>query len=178
VSSGQVVAQVPSDAPLGPQPVVVTTGVGSSAPQTVSVTATQAGFLAPAAFKLGGKQYVVALFGDGLTYVLAPSAIPGLNAKRAKPGDIVTMYGIGFGGVTPAILAGQIVASNNTVAGFQMQIGGATANLAYSGLAPGLVGLYQFNVTVPQVAPNDATPVTFTLGGAPGAQTLYMAIGN
>ncbi len=110
VSSGQVVAQVPSDAPLGPQPVVVTTGVGSSAPQTVSVTATQAGFLAPAAFKLGGKQYVVALFGDGLTYVLAPSAIPGLNAKRAKPGDIVTMYGIGFGGVTPAILAGQIVA--------------------------------------------------------------------
>ncbi|HEY4364654.1 MAG TPA: hypothetical protein VGN17_27060 [Bryobacteraceae bacterium] len=179
VSAGQVVAQVPSDAPLGVQPVIVTTAAGSSAAQTVNVTLAQPGLLAPGAFKVGGKQNVVALFNDGFTYVLAPGAIPGLNAKRAKPGDIVTMYGIGFGGTAPAIAAGQIVGQQNTLAStFTMQIGGANANLSYSGLAPGLVGLYQFNVTVPPVTANDASPVTFTLGGTPGAQTLYLAVGN
>jgi uncharacterized protein (TIGR03437 family) len=45
-------------------------------------------------------------------------------------------------------------------------------------LAPSLVGVYQLNVVVPNVAPSDAVPVTFTLGGVPGAQTLYTSVGN
>jgi uncharacterized protein (TIGR03437 family) len=48
----------------------------------------------------------------------------------------------------------------------------------YAGLTPGSVGLYQFNVVVPNVAANDLTPVTFKLGGVAGTQTLYTAIGN
>jgi len=48
----------------------------------------------------------------------------------------------------------------------------------YAGLSPDSVGLYQFNVVVPNVAANDLTPVTFTLGGVAGTQTLYTAIGN
>ena len=52
----------------------------------------------------------------------------------------------------------------------------ACAQLTKSRLAPGAVGLYQFNVTVPNVPANDATPFTFTLGGVPGVQTLFIAI--
>jgi uncharacterized protein (TIGR03437 family) len=52
------------------------------------------------------------------------------------------------------------------------------ATLSYYGLAPGFVGLYQFNIVVPSVPNNDQTPVTFTLGGVPGAQTLYVAVHN
>ena len=48
----------------------------------------------------------------------------------------------------------------------------------YAGLTQGSVGLYQFNVVVPNVPANDLTPVTFTLGGVAGKQTLYTAIGN
>jgi uncharacterized protein (TIGR03437 family) len=50
--------------------------------------------------------------------------------------------------------------------------------LSFSGLAPRAVGLYQFDLVVPNVAANDAVPVTFTLGGTPGTQSLFTAIGN
>jgi uncharacterized protein (TIGR03437 family) len=56
--------------------------------------------------------------------------------------------------------------------------GGVPATASYAGLAPGFVGLYQFNVTVPNVAASDLVPVTFTLGGFSGTQTLYIAVGN
>ena len=46
----------------------------------------------------------------------------------------------------------------------------------YAGLAPGAVGLYQFNVVVPAVPDNDATPVTFNLSGVAGTQSLFLAV--
>jgi len=40
----------------------------------------------------------------------------------------------------------------------------------------GNVGLYQFNVVLPSVTPGDQIPVSFTLGGVNGAQTMYTAV--
>jgi uncharacterized protein (TIGR03437 family) len=60
----------------------------------------------------------------------------------------------------------------------QILFGQASANIGYAGLAPGFVGLYQFNVTVPSVSNSDAVPLTFSLGGAAGTQTLYTAVHN
>ena len=54
--------------------------------------------------------------------------------------------------------------------------GDALATVVYWGLAPGAIGLYQFNVVVPNVADSDAVPVTFTLGGVAGTQTLFTAV--
>ncbi len=46
-------------------------------------------------------------------------------------------------------------------------IGGVTAEVTFSGLAPGYVGLYQVNATVPAgVASNSAAPVVISIGGA------------
>jgi uncharacterized protein (TIGR03437 family) len=61
---------------------------------------------------------------------------------------------------------------------FEISLGGTPATVNYAGLAPGSVGLYQFNVVVPNITANDLTPLTFTLGGVAGKQTLYLAIGN
>ncbi len=52
------------------------------------------------------------------------------------------------------------------------------AVLNYWGLAPSFVGVYQFNVVVPNVPSDDLTPITFTLGGIPGTQKLYTAVQN
>jgi uncharacterized protein (TIGR03437 family) len=60
----------------------------------------------------------------------------------------------------------------------QIRFGQTQAKVSFSGLAPLAVGLYQFNLVVPSVAANDAVPVTFTLGGTPGTQTLFTVIGN
>ena len=59
-----------------------------------------------------------------------------------------------------------------------MFMGGMSATASYAGLAPNYTGLYQFNVIVPNVAASDAVPLTFTLGGVPGTQTLYIAVAN
>jgi uncharacterized protein (TIGR03437 family) len=40
------------------------------------------------------------------------------------------------------------------------------------------MGLYQFNVVVPAVAASDTVPLTFTLNGVGGTQTLSIAIAN
>jgi uncharacterized protein (TIGR03437 family) len=42
----------------------------------------------------------------------------------------------------------------------------------------GYLGLYQFDVVVPNVAASDTVPFTFSLGGTPGTQTLLIAVGN
>jgi uncharacterized protein (TIGR03437 family) len=139
----------------------------------------QPGLLAPPSFIVGGKQYVVALFPDGVTYVLPSGAIAGLSSRPAQSGDIITLYGVGFGPVVPDISAGQIVQQDNTLASsFQLNFGTTQASLTYDGLAPQAVGLYQFNVVVPNVASSDAVPQTFTLGGAAGTQALYIAVQN
>ena len=178
VSPLQVNVQVPGGVTTGAQPLVVTTGAGASAPFTVNVEATKPGLLAPSNFKIGGTQYVVAQFADH-SYVLPPNAIAGLTSERAKPGDTIVIYGIGFGPVDPAIPPGQLVQQLNKIAEpFTISIGGKAASVSYSGLAPNYMGLYQFNVVIPDVAASDNVPLTFTLGGVSGTQTFSLAIGN
>jgi uncharacterized protein (TIGR03437 family) len=178
VSAGQVNAQVPSGVPAGQQQVVVTTGGGSSLPYPVVVNPIQPGLLAPPVFQINGTQYVVALFPDGVTYVLPPGITGAVPTRRAKPGDTILFYGVGFGPVTPNIPAGQIVEQSNTLPSFQISFGGTPAKVNYDGLVPTYVGLYQFNVVVPSVAASDTVPVTFSDGTTSGSQTMVIAIGN
>ena len=176
VSPGQVNVQVPSDVPIGSQPLVVATAGGSSAAYTVTVNATQPGLLAPPAFRINGSQHVVALLSNTLTYVL-PVAIAGITTARARPGDTLTLFGIGFGPVTPSIPAGQIAEQANALqVALEITFAGVPATPTYAGFAPGFVGLYQINVVVPRVAASDTVPVAFKLAGAVGSQNLVIAI--
>jgi uncharacterized protein (TIGR03437 family) len=180
ISPGQVDVQVPFAVPTGTQPLVVTTPSGFTSSYNVTVNALQPGLLAPPSFLINGKQYVGATFTDGTTLVLPPNSIPGVTSRLAKPGDTIVLFGVGFGPVTPAIPAGQIVQQSNAlVSPVTFSFGGTAASPPlYQGLAPNYVGLYQFNVTVPTVAANSLTPLTFTQAGATDTQTLYVAIGN
>jgi uncharacterized protein (TIGR03437 family) len=179
ISGNQVNVQVPNVG-TGPQPLVLSTAAGSTAPYTLTLNAAQPGLLAPASFTIGGKRYVATLFADGVTYAGPPGAFPGVTSKRAHAGDTLTLYGVGFGAVNdPAAAPGKIELADNAVAApLQILFGQAQAKVSFGGLAPLAVGLYQFNVVVPNVTANDAVPVTFTLGGTAGAQTLYTAVGN
>jgi uncharacterized protein (TIGR03437 family) len=179
VSAVQVNAQAPLGIPPGSQSLVVTTAAGSSAPFNVSVASSEPGLLAPPNFNINGTQYAAALFSDGTTFVLPPGAIAGINSRRASPGDTITLYGIGFGLVNTNTLPGQIAQQLNSLASsFTASVGGMPAKVSYDGLVPTFVGLYQFNVVIPQVAASDAVPLTFSLGGASGTQKLAIPIGN
>ena len=142
------------------------------------VNATQPGLLAPALFNIAGSQYAVAFFSDN-SYVLPPGAIQGASSNRARPGDTVVLYGVGLGPVTPATSGGQIARQASSLkSDLQVTIGGLPATVQYAGLAVGYVGLYQLNITVPNVPASDLAPLRFTLGGVSGSQTLYIAVQN
>ncbi len=168
ISAGQVNAQLPSNITTGgPLQLTVTNGAATSAPVNLTVNATQPGLLAPASFKIGGNQYVVALLPDG-TYVLPAGSIAGINSRPAKPGETITMYGVGFGSVMQGIPAGQIATQQSQLTlPLQILFGETPGQLTYYGLAPDFVGLYQFDVVVPTVPDSDLAALTFTLGSQP-----------
>jgi uncharacterized protein (TIGR03437 family) len=188
ISPSQVNVQVSSTTPTGLYPLVVTTANGSagSVPTTIPVTPTstillvrpvQPELLSPPLFNIDGTPYAVALFPDGVTYVLPTGAIPGVPSRPAKSGETITLYGIGFGATTPDTPAGQIVPSANTLAlPLKVTIAGAPATVPYAGLAPGIVGLYQFNVVIPVYYSSPTTvPVSLFLGGS-SSTTLYLSV--
>jgi uncharacterized protein (TIGR03437 family) len=176
ISPSQVNVQVPSNVASGPQPVVVSVNGSASTPYNLTVNTQQPGLLAPPSFKAGSTQYVVALFSDGVTYALPPGTVAGVASRRAVPGDTITLYGVGFGAVVPAIPAGRIVQEANSLATpLKILFGQAPATITYQGLAPNFVGLYQVNVVVPQVSGSDV-PLTFELGGAAGTQKLSIGV--
>lgn len=178
ISPGQVNVQVPDNVGTGSQPIVITSQAGgASNVYAISVNAVAPGLLAPPSFNVGGNQYAAALFPDFSTYALPGGAVAGLNSRPAHPGDTIILYGVGFGPVTPGMPAGQVAQQVNTLATpYQFFVGGAQAAVSYGGRAPGYVGLYQFNIVVPSVPAGNLVPVTFTLGGVTGKQTLYIAV--
>jgi uncharacterized protein (TIGR03437 family) len=179
ISPGQVNALVSSDAPTGPAEITVTNSTGTSQGFPIYVNPTQPGLLAPPSFTVGTKQYVAALFPDGQTFALTANAIAGVPSHPAMAGDTLIIYGIGFGPVTGGFTAGTIVtAQNQLTTPLQILFGTTPATLSYYGLAPSFTGLYQFNLVVPAVAANSAEPISLTLGGVKGTQTLYIAIAN
>jgi uncharacterized protein (TIGR03437 family) len=179
ISPGQIDALVPGNVGTGPQPVVVSTANGVSVPMLVSVNSVQPGLLAPPSFLVNGNQYLAAVLPDGQTFIVPPGAISGVTSRQAKPGETIIVYGIGFGAVNPALTIGQIVEQSNSLASsFHVLFGSTPATLAYFGLAPNYLGLYQFNVIVPNVPNSDMVPITFMLNGTPGTQTLFTAVHN
>jgi uncharacterized protein (TIGR03437 family) len=180
VSPTQVNAQLPSGitsvATNGMFPLTVTNGNVTSSPYNLTLNPTQPGLLATTQFKIGANQYVVAQLPDG-NYVLPAGAIADVNSRPAKPGETIVIYGLGFGAVTPNIPAGEIVTQSNQLSSnLQIYFGGTPAQVPYAGLAPGFVGLYQFNVTVPTVTASNPVPFTFSLDGVAGTQTLVTAV--
>ena len=177
VSPTQVNAQLPSGIGPGSLPLTVSSGNVVVGTANVTVNATEPGLLAPPSFQVGANQYVVAQLADG-TYVAPAGAIAGVTSRPAKPGETIVIYGIGFGSVIPNLPAGEIESASNQLSEPLQFLFGQTAppSVPYAGLAPDAVGLYQFNVVVPQVPDNNLVPLTFTLGGVPGTQKLYTAV--
>ncbi len=176
VSAGQVNVQIPSNVAAGTQQMTVTNTVGTSTAYSVKIDPLRPLFYAPASFKVSANQYVLAQL-DASTYAAPAGAISGITSRPAHPGEIIILYGFGFGPVTPDTPAGQTVTQANTLASqFLVLIGGSVAEVQYAGLAPGAVGLYQFNLVVPNIPATDLAQILFSVGSAEETQTLYIAV--
>ena len=84
--------------------------------------------------------------------IVAPAAVGVPNSKLAQVGDVILLYGTGFGATSPQPAAGAIVeGAAPLVRGVTIEIGGMIAEQFYAGAAPGFAGLTQFNVRIPQL---------------------------
>ena len=173
ISPGQINVQAPDGIRPGNVPVVVTSAAGASTPYVITAAARTPGLLAPASFAAGGKQYVAAIHSN-LAFVGPANLVPGANFRPAVPGDVIVLYGVGFGATAPASLAGQ-PAPAGTLPNVVLQLGQVTVPLAYAGASPGAYGLYQFNFTVPAGLSGDV-PLTLSVDGVVVNQTLWFAV--
>jgi uncharacterized protein (TIGR03437 family) len=176
VSPTQINIQIPDNIPTGTVSLVVTfEGVVGSA-GSLLINSQQPGLLAPASFKVGTRQYVAAFHSVTNAFVNSGS-IPGIAIAPAVPGETLIFYGTGFGPISNGSVAGLIASGQSTLANpFTMTIGGAPAKVNYDGLAPGLVGVYQFNAVVPSGISSGDVQLSTTLNGFFPLQTLYLSI--
>ena len=143
ISPGQINVQAP-DVGTGPVPVTVTTPSGTS----VAVTATVAA-QSPAFFLWPGNQ-AVATRQDG-SLAVKDGTFAGATTVAAKPGDVLILWGTGFGPTTPPVAAGIQVPSDKiyNTSPVTVKIGTADAQVFGAALSPGYAGLYQVAIQVP-----------------------------
>lgn len=123
-------------------------------------------------FVIGGN-YVAARHGDG-TLVGKTNMIPGVYSRPAQPGEIISLYGTGFGPVSlpaPNILITAPIALGvpGTAFDYSLSIGGMQPDVEWIGLVE--AGLFQMNVTVPNLPTGDY-PVSFWAGDALAFQEM------
>ncbi len=159
LSPGQINAQLPFGAGAGSQMVLYAPG-GVSASFSVSVSDA-----APALYS--------STFG-GQARAAMPLVFRSFNqqpvtvSNPVHSGDVLYMFGNGFGQVSPALPSGAAAPAGslfNTLLTPIVTVGGHAAEVLFSGLTPGFVGLNQLNIRVPLDAPEGFNvPLQITAG--------------
>ncbi len=127
-----------------------------------------------------GRNPLMALHGGGPDLVGAPGLLPGAEFTPAAPGEVVTLYGTGFGPTEPAIAAGRIpVAAANLTNAVAFTVGGiavAAQDVLYAGASPCCAGLYQFTVRLPADVPDGDATVTAVVQGVSTPEGPYLTV--
>ncbi len=170
ISPTQINLLTPDDATEGPVPVVVTTRHGTSVPVFVLKQKLSPAFFL---FPPEGQKYVAAVHVDG-TYLGKPHLWPGLVTRPAKPGEVILLFGTGFGLTNPALPTAELVHQPaRLVLPVTVQIGHRPANVLFAGLVSS--GLYQFNVVVPDLPEGDQ-PVVASIGGFNSQSRAFITV--
>lgn len=164
VSPGQINAQMPYEVSPGQMTVVVRTGAGDSAAATATVNA-----VAPGLFQ----------FGNNRAIVQNPDGNLNDSSHPANNGDFVIAYLTGQGRVDNFVPTGQVAPSAPLSRPLQMvdaTVGGQPAEVFFAGLTPGLIGVLQVNLRVPNLRSGDY-PLVVRVGQTPSNTALVSVRG-
>jgi uncharacterized protein (TIGR03437 family) len=160
VSSTQIDVQIPVELTPNRQYYAVVTANGvPSPPEMITLVPFQPGM---ASFAGGtGVPQVVAQ--HAVDYSLVTAASP------AKPGEPLIIYLAGLGATNPQVPSGTPTPSELVPAVVQptITLNGEIAAIAYAGLSPSGIGLYQINFTVPSDAQSGNLTLVVTQPGTP-----------
>jgi len=175
VSPTQINLQIPWEVlGLSQVSITVTSGGITSSPVTINLATYSPALFATNAQGSGQGAILIA----NTAFVAAPvGAFTG--SRPANRGEFISIYCTGLGPVTNQPATGAVAPSDppsTTTTLPTAIIGGISATVTFSGLAPGFVSLYQVNLQVPQDAPTgDAVPVVLSIGGA-ASNTVTIAV--
>jgi uncharacterized protein (TIGR03437 family) len=141
VSNGQINAQAPFDLPIGSAASIqVRRGAAVSAVRTANVAA-----VSPGIFIIDQASNGAVLHNSDFSLVSSSSP--------ARPGEYLAIFCTGLGALKTPVKSGDAAPSvpplAETINLPTVSIAGLPAYVSYSGLVPGIVGLYQVNVLVP-----------------------------
>jgi uncharacterized protein (TIGR03437 family) len=171
VSPTQINFIVP-DAGTGPTQVTVTTSGGTSAP--FAATAVSYG---PAFFTWPNNQAVATR--QDFSFAAKGGSIVGTASVAAKPGDVIILWGTGFGPTLPSAPTGVEIPAGQTYSTGTLPIvtvNGLGATVYGAALAPGFAGLYQVAIQVPPGLADGDWYVQATLGGVQSPSGAILSV--
>jgi uncharacterized protein (TIGR03437 family) len=166
VQTDQINFQLPAGTPSGSVPITVILNPGRPNEVKSDVATVTVNNHAPAFFTFNGRS-IAAQTSDFRT-VADPSVVPG--GVAARRGEVVILYGTGFGLGEPVYQAGEITSGQARLRdAVTVTVGGTiltAADVLYAGLAPGNIsGLQQFNIRIPMSAATGNLAVAISVGG-------------
>jgi uncharacterized protein (TIGR03437 family) len=165
ISPGQINFLIPYEL-LAPSVVVSVTRQDVAGPSVTIPLANTA-----PAFFTWNTNFALATHADGS---LISSSAP------AQASETIVLYAAGLGRTSPDVASGHIVAVATSIlylSELQILLNGdlcPSSSVLYAGLAPGFAGLYQINLSLPDVLPPDPS-IQIEMGAqaSPGAILLY-----
>jgi uncharacterized protein (TIGR03437 family) len=173
ISPTQINVLAPNISPGSAQVTVTTSSGTSSAATATAQTVQPAFFLWPGSYAVATRQ--------DFSYAVKAGTFSGVTTTPAKPGDVLILWGTGFGPSNPAAPVGVQVPSDqtySTATPVSVMIGSNAATVYGAALAPGFAGLYQVAIQVPASLSNGDYPVVATINGAQSPNTTLLTVHN
>jgi uncharacterized protein (TIGR03437 family) len=171
ISAAQINVQAPSDTAQGAVKVVV-----ENNGQTSDAASVQLQAFAPALFQFTGSRYAIITRNGDNALIADPAEIP--IATGARPGDVLILWGTGFGATNPDAPAGHVVSGAPAVATPPViLIDGAPVTVYGAALSPGSVGLYQVAIQLPAALSAGDHSIVAKVGGvqSPAGVDVFVA---
>ncbi|MGA2882156.1 MAG: putative Ig domain-containing protein [Bryobacteraceae bacterium] len=172
LSSGQIDIQIPNEVTASQQvPIVLSVNNALTQPVMLDIVPAAPGVLSandgPTPPSVQNGAHIIAQHGADFSLVS--------SSNPAKPGEYLVMYLVGMGATNPGVASG-VQAPSSPLASVTNQptvtVGSQPANVAFAGLTPGFVGLYQINFQVPTSVSSGALEVDVTQNGVAANPTL------
>ncbi len=127
-----------------------------------------------------GRNPVVAV--DSVTgdYIGPPGLIPDVTFRPARPADVLTIYGVGYGETNPSFPAGQppdragatLLFPTVTLNGVVVR----ASDVLYVGVTGGVAGLYQVNLRLPDDLADGTYTIRLFLGGFTSPTGAFLVV--
>jgi uncharacterized protein (TIGR03437 family) len=170
VSPTQINVQAP-DVGTGPVPVTVTNANGTSAAFTATVAPQ-----APAFFLWPNNQAIATR--QDASLAVQDGTFAGATTVAARPGDVLILWGTGFGPTTPTVPAGIQVPGGQqyNCSPVTITLGPASPQVFGCALSAGFAGLYQVAIQVPGSMADGDYAIKATVNGTPSPDGVILSV--